>query len=362
MSNCKKVLFSVTILFLLFILPVNCNRLIQKSFAETRVQDNLEVTGDFPVLSAQDNVWYPGKTVAKQYVIQNTGDSAQDFALKLINLQDLDALTSYLFIDINSGSTDYFGTRDILGNAAATESIQSLYDKSNINELVLFNLSPKSSKTLNFIFTMDQELSNSLENKKLGFDLIFGFSQSGQSPAPTPAPTVTGSQVQNNKSSGPTATPAPSSSGGVVPSTTPIPALGVLTQFGAAFTNAAGNILGISNSGEGSKSGEVLGAQKGKTVPSLTTPGCREPAWWILFLLLEAAISAELVFSLRWTASNRPLYAQICLTFFSLLFAGALACNLPAILASGTIGIAGVLLMVMRLKIKENQALADTSL
>lgn len=368
MSNCKKVIFSTAILFLLTLLPVSGNRFAPASVAETRVQYNLAVTGDFPVLSTGDNIWYPGKTVVKQYMIQNTGDSTENFALKLVNPHDFDVLFPYLFVDINSGSTDYFGTRDISGNAAGTESIQSLYDKSNINELVLFSLSPKSSKTLNFIFTMDQGLSNSLENKNLGFDLIFGFSQSGQSPTLTQAPTVTGSQVQNSTSLGPTATPAPSA-GGTVPTVTSspvsggfvLPEGGGLNQLGTTLVNAAGNILGVENTSVGTPAGEVLGAQEAGTV-SLNRPICRNMPWWILFLLLEVAISSELVFSLRWNPSDKPFYAQIFLTFSSILFSGALACNLLAIMASGTIGIIGMLLIATKLGNGDDQAFAKTSL
>lgn len=336
MSKIKRL-----ITLLLLILLINQVYFTARVFAETRTSGTLSVTGNFPVLTSSDGVWYPGKTIIKPYIVKNSGGIAQDFAVKATSLSDPDFLAPHLFMDISGGSSNYFGTKDTSGNALSGASIKSFYDLTNTNELVLFSLPAGGEKTVSYTFTMDPALENgSYQNKNLSFDLAFGYSVSA---SPTPTPTQT---------PGPTETPVPGPTGtpGPGPTSTPAPGGGVVA--GAQLT--AGGLMQQVLGALETLPANILGAQAG-TVSGVSTgsgklgggAGCRNLWWWMIVLILESAITAALVFYGRKKGSLKYLLVQGAAALSGIIISGILFCVWWGVIITGLVGIIGIILLVV---------------
>lgn len=195
MKHFKKFVFGfvITVALLISINPVS---------AETRTDGDLEMSGDFPVLSSSDGDWYPGRNLSKIYQIKNKGDRTQSFGVRLINLTNTGGIADSMNVAISRDSDDLYGQRD--GDSArSTKNISDFYNDTAGNSIRLFNLNTGDSTSILFTFTMDKNLiSLESQDKSLIFDLDFGFDP--ESTAPTAAPTG---------EPGPTETPTPPTGG-----------------------------------------------------------------------------------------------------------------------------------------------------
>lgn len=325
-------------LFLLFLYPTASH-----VYAETRTSGSLSVTGDFPVLSSSDGVWYPGKTIVKEYLVEDSGSEVHDFAVKTTSLSDPDLLAAHLFMAISEGATDYFGSRNGSGNALSSESIKSFYDTSNPNELVLFNISAATSKTVKYTFTMDSALGDgNYQNKNLSFDLSFGYSVIA---SPTPTPTET---------PGPTSTPVPGPTSTPGPGPTSTPGFSSSTGGVAGATLLTGGFVNLIINPIGAFLSDILGAQVG-TVSGVASEStgitvktfCLSAWWWILVFVVETAISTVLVFYGRKKESVKYILGQAGVTFLAIIVTAILFCEAWPIIVAGLIGVAGIVLLLL---------------
>lgn len=348
MSHFKKF---ITFSFLLFLLALSFNRfVIRSAYAITQVSGNLTVSGDFPVLTSSDGFWYPGKTITKQYTIQNTGISDQLFGVKAFALSDPDSIADHLFLALSENSTNYFGDRANNGNALSSQSLETFYGLTNSNELDLFTISAGTTRTIVYTFTMDPQLTNT-QNKQVSFSLAFGYSASGSTPTVTPTsiptPTLTPGAT-STPGPGPTSTPGATQNN---PSPTTEPSAGatvsgggLVNNFFKPITNALSNILGAQAAGTSSASaikGTVLGEQK-EPAHSAPTKRCITGSWFILLLVGQIVLHL-VIFVLR--AKRKipwPNYMHTIILLIFLILAGYFFCLWWVILSSGIIGVSAV--------------------
>ncbi len=284
-------------------------------------------------------IWYPQKSLEKVIKVNNQSGVTQTIGARPQNVSTSGAMDEVMGLVIRLGSSN---------GVIWTGSLHNFYNGGKIPLSVIPNLLSEEYK---FDVTMDSAADNQYQGKSTSFDLVLSYVSGPTStpvptntPAPTSTPTPTTGTTSSNSNSSPTNTPALQASTTI---NTPTPATAGFSRPNTAGNETAG-VLGTETTITSTpQSPEILGTQ--------VTNGWKWNiylnSWvWLVFLLFETILMVEFVYWGNIIGSRYALWGQILFTFISILLSGKIFSDWWMILASGIIGILGIMVIAVKLR------------
>ncbi|MCL4360183.1 fibronectin type III domain-containing protein [Patescibacteria group bacterium] len=142
---------------------------VRPVFALTKSSGDLEVTVDEP-LFPPSVVWYPGLSVTKSFSAKNRGTSPHTLAVSAVHTTDENSLARFFFWNIAEAGTVLYGGGET-----------TMADFWNAGAVTLASLPPGAAKTIDLTAGMDPAAGNGTQGSAAAFDLVIGFTGTGES-------------------------------------------------------------------------------------------------------------------------------------------------------------------------------------
>lgn len=231
-------------------------------------------------------MWYPGKSVTKTVAIENTTSTARILSLNALNSSSIKDLHNVIKLSIHNNVTNA-----LVWNG----NLSQLYNSPVSNVTIL---SPNSTTTHAYTFTMDLQAGNEYQNAYTTFDLQIGLEDTttgGPNPTTTitptitlsPAPTLTATpsgQTENNSGSGGS---ADSSVQGLTTAPSILTGLSTIANT-LGITQAIQDVAEVLVATDSSE--EVLGSSDTSATHTDSTAVCTDNWYWLLVLAAELGV------------------------------------------------------------------------
>lgn len=264
-------------------------------------------------------MWYPGKSATKTVAIANNTSNARTLSFKALNSSSINNLEDVMQLSIRNNAT----------NALVWSGKLSQMYTSPVSNVTI--LSPNSTTTHAYTFTMDLQAGNNYQNAHTTFDLqiLLEDTTTGGNTNPTITPTITNSplsptpsitatpngQSENNSNSGTDSTSnSNSSSGSGGSSDSSVQGATTASSIVSTFSGLA-NTLGITQAiqdvaevlGATESAEEVLASSDTGATHTDSTTVCTDNWYWLLVLAAELGIIAFILRKVQDT-KRRLLY------------------------------------------------------